>query len=121
MKRIVFLISFLILGMAIGYFGKMLIDANQPEKYGIQIDGLHVTGQLSDLQKKEIEDITEVVKSLDSENPILSINFKSSNEVEIMTGVVRGPLNGGGNYFDLKKKNGKWIQLNPESHRMWVS
>jgi len=121
MKRTIFPISLLVLGIAFGYFGKLLADANQPEKYGIRIEGLYVTGQLSDFQKKEIEDITEVAKSLDSKYPIMSIEFKSPNEVEIMTGVVRGPLDGGGNYFDLKKQNGKWIQVNSDSHRGWVS
>ncbi|CAM3181799.1 hypothetical protein [Rariglobus hedericola] len=121
MKRTIFQFSLLVLGIIIGYCGKLLADASTPEKYGIQVEGLHITGQLSDFQKNEIEAITVAAKSLDSKYPIMSIKFKSPGEVEIMTGVVRGPLDGGGNYFDLKKQNGKWIQANPDSRRFWVS
>lgn len=121
MKRIASLLAIFALGLAIGYFGKVLIDRNPSEKYGIQIDGMEISGRLSDFQKMDIEGITAAMKLIDPKYPIMSIQFVSPSEVEITTGVVRGPLNGSGRYYKLKKQGETWVQIETDHIRHWVS
>ena len=40
---------------------------------------------------------------------ILSITNEDGKEIEVMTGSQRGPLDGGGIFFTIKKENDQWI------------
>jgi hypothetical protein len=55
-------------------------------------------------------DVVEVVEAITSKTkePILSIRVVKDGELEVMTGQVRGPLDGSGSIFLLQKRKEKW-------------
>jgi hypothetical protein len=55
-------------------------------------------------------DIVEVVAAITSKtkDAILNIRVVKEGELVVMTGQVRGPLDGSGSIFLLQKRNGKW-------------
>lgn len=65
----------------------------------------------------DVEQIKTLTAQLTNE-PILSIRRYKSGDIEVMTGEVRGPLDGGGRYFIFQKTNGKWTKV---SDSFWVS
>lgn len=52
--------------------------------------------------------IRGIVKKLTKE-PILCIALEGDGNVYVKTGVIRGPLEGGGKFFVFAKRDGKWI------------
>lgn len=49
---------------------------------------------------------------------VLSLRLVDDDTVEVTTGVVRGPLNGGGHVFMARGEDGEWIVRHASS---WVS
>lgn len=70
-------------------------------------------------QRQEI--VATAQSILDRTLPVLWIDVISKTEVDVVTGVVRGPLNGGGRIFKLRRENDKWIYIKEEMYRSWVS
>jgi len=70
----------------------------------------------------DIKIIQETIAKIDTEYPILEIDFLSKDHVEVKTGIVKGPLNASGRYHDLKKEGNQWRNADEEGVvRMWVS
>lgn len=57
----------------------------------------------------------------DRTDPVLWIDVISKNEVDVSTGVIRAPLDGGGRIFKLQKESGKWIYVKENFYRSWTS
>mgnify|MGYP001432414772 FL=1 len=49
---------------------------------------------------------------------IMSLRFKDKDTIQITTGVMRGPLDGGGSFYVARRENGRWIV---RSSGVWVS
>lgn len=60
-----------------------------------------------ELSQSEIASIKTVVTQETSE-PIISIGRQASGVVRVETGVIRGPLNGGGWTYFLKRSGSTW-------------
>ncbi len=112
--------SFAIAGGAIGFSFKTWLTHQEPQRYCIEVTGISVIGELSQFQKTELESLRLQAKQLDPKNPIMSIQFLSSNKVKITTGVSEAPLSGGGRFFTLQKKNQYWEIVDSESG-YWMS
>ena len=85
------------------------------------IDGVIVTGD--DLSSADVRTIRKVLdkSSNDTKLHILSINQTAPNNVEVWTGDLRGPLDGGGEIFLLELTDGVWVIIDDGWHRGWVS
>lgn len=73
-----------------------------------QTPKVQVNGKLSRSDVAAICHVIETSSQL-SEKRILWINVKAPDEVEVWTGEVRGPLDGGGEAATLNKANGVWV------------
>src|SRR4051812_28100009 len=76
-----------------------------------------VIGELGDADRRELEDLV----ARQTADPILGIRVIRSGVVEVTTGVVRGPLGGGGSIFDFEKRDGRWFQINENAVKVWRS
>ena len=67
-------------------------------------------------------DINEIVAYIEEneflDTRVLSLRRVDDDTVAVTTGVVRGPLNGGGHVFMARRENGQWIVRHASS---WVS
>lgn len=72
---------------------------------------------LGRLTEEDIEALEPMVRELTTE-PVLRIKRSRLGDVEVTTGHVRGPLDGGGSSFIFEKRDGKW-ELTAEGG--WVS
>jgi len=84
---------------------KTLPDA-RPWPYRYAIYGAAALGGIDKLA----EDIKLIEEGVAKRNasPILEILFLSSTHVKVMTGIVKGPLNGSGQYHSFKKEGSSW-------------
>ena len=76
-----------------------------------------VEGTLSFDDKDEIIECVMAV----SKEPVLRIEVQAHGEVEVDTGVVLGPLDGGGDTYLLQKKGRHWHIVDDGKIRGWVS
>ena len=72
------------------------------------------------LKESDLDEIESLVAKL-TEDAILTIDVRRPNVVEVKTGVVRGPLDGGGVYYEFEKKDGRWVRINEKGSKSWVS
>jgi hypothetical protein len=67
-------------------------------------------------------DLTEIitaVKKVESDSILMiSAEDQPDGQIEVTTGVVRGPLDGGGKKYYLKRIDGTWVI---QSQAFWVS
>ena len=70
-----------------------------------------------DLGAAEVKRITAIVQAETTE-PILQIERQPDGTVKVLTGVLRGPLDGGGNLFTLKRTFRGWKII---SSGFWIS
>jgi hypothetical protein len=74
------------------------------------------------MDSSQRQEIVATAQSIpDRTLPVLWIDVISKTEVDVLTGVIRGPLDGGGRIFKLRRENGKWIYIKEEMYRSWVS
>ena len=86
-----------------------------------QVVGEHNVGveiRVTTLSDDDLASILEVLSRVEDIEPILNVEIVSETEVRVMTGEIRGPLNGGGHSYTLKAKDGKWTL---EKTSVWVS
>ena len=85
------------------------------------IDGIHVVGD--GLTQEDVVAIRETIAASDLkvDKRVLSINQQDAKSVEVMTGEIRGPLDGGGDIILLEKVDGKWQIVGDGVSRGWVS
>lgn len=77
-----------------------------------QLEQAVVTGKVAFIRGRfSSDDILEIRKLIatKTDKDILSISSEDSKEIEVMTGFQRGPLEGGGTFFTVKKENEKWV------------
>lgn len=87
----------------------------------IEIEGIYISGKIVSITVDDVAEIAKIIKKTGEVDPILSIKVLSNSRVEVTTGVIRGELDGGGNIYDLKKKNQKWGVHDTGFIRSWVS
>ncbi|WP_146522101.1 hypothetical protein [Stieleria varia] len=75
-----------------------------------------IDSRIADADTFAIVKYFETHPSLDPR--ILSLRFTDQNTIQITTGVVRGPLSGGGFYYIARREHGRWIV---RSKGGWVS
>lgn len=80
-------------------------------------DRVTIRGDFSDADLLAICELTQRVADPGSKT-VMSISRRDEGDVEVETGVVRGPLDGEGNHLILKKIDGQW---QVESITSWVS
>lgn len=76
-----------------------------------------VVGKLSDADLRELEDLV----SRQTDDPIMNVRVLRPGLVEVTTGVLRGPVNGGGRILDFEKQDGRWRQINMHEVKVWRS
>jgi hypothetical protein len=76
-----------------------------------------VIGTLPDSERRELE--TLVVRL--TNQPILRFRVIGPCAVEATTGVIRGPLDGGGEIFHFEKRDGRWVRPDPNEVTIWRS
>jgi len=63
--------------------------------------------------KIPVTDVESIVKYIETntflDSQVLRLELRDENTVFITTGVVKGPLSGGGSYLMARRENGKWI------------
>jgi hypothetical protein len=125
MKRsVVTHVGLFVAGAAIGLSWNYPRDVKSAQRlppYSIQVHGVFVAGGLSDLQAENISAIVDYAKIVDKQYPLMGIEFLGPDKVEIQTGVIRGPLDGGGRYHTLEKRNGKWQVISDGPSKSWFS
>ncbi|MDQ8209606.1 hypothetical protein QEH52_18955 [Coraliomargarita sp. SDUM461003] len=85
------------------------------------IEGVRVYGDVAAISSQDIAEIIKVIEKIKNVDPILSIEVLSGTRVDVEAGVIRGPLNGSGWYYEVKKENGVWIRHKTTIMRGWVS
>ena len=71
------------------------------------------------IAESDIYQIIDCLQKHPSLDPrILNLKFIDENTISIMTGEVRGPLDGGGSYYMARRENGRWVIRQAGS---WVS
>ncbi|MBI3862318.1 MAG: hypothetical protein HY290_10530 [Planctomycetia bacterium] len=91
-------------------------DQTQPVFPSVPTREYRVVG--GHLSAADVAEIESLVSKL-TEERILLITVRKSGSVTVTTGVVRGPLDGGGSEFDFEKENGRWVKTGISSS--WVS
>lgn len=88
--------------------------------HSIHINGVEVNGRIISVSVADVVEIVAAINRIDNVEPILMISVLSESHVEVTTGVVDGPLAGGGKIYSLKKVNGGWI-IDFDETSYWVS
>ena len=89
----------------------MLFLPRDPKSVGLVVHGT--------ISQPEISEI-EILLRQRTPDPILSIHPAGFDRWEVWTGVVRRPLDGGGDIFIVEKRFGKWTVID-DGIRGWVS
>ncbi|WFB36825.1 hypothetical protein P3T73_03490 [Kiritimatiellota bacterium B12222] len=74
----------------------------------ITIEGLEIQGEIISISVNDVVNISKEIHKIENVDPIRSITVLSETQVEVMTGMRRGPLSGGGLVYGVIKSNGKW-------------
>jgi hypothetical protein len=77
-------------------------------------------GSSRPLTPEDRAQIADLVKQLTDE-PVLRIRPDDPFQVEVMTGEIRGPLDGGGRIFWFRKSWGRWKRIREDGIAVWVS
>lgn len=76
------------------------------------------------LSEADVSSISAIVKELPHiDHRVLEIRVMSKDKVEVRTGYLKGPLEGGGDIIVLRRENGIWNchHDNGPFRRKWVS
>ena len=74
----------------------------------------------SRIAESDVNQIVTYLEKHPSLDPrILSLKYTDEDTIKIMTGEIRGPLNGGGSFYVARRENGNWIVRRTGSS--WVS
>ena len=97
----------------------MACTRSEPQSFvnGLKIGEVYSFEQVPEPDKSEIKN--EISKY--TAEDILMIIPEKDGSLQVMTGVVRGPLDGGGNIYILKKVKGAWKVYDDGAIRGWVS
>jgi len=87
----------------------------------IEIEGIQVEGQITSITPQDVSEISKAIQQAKVDQPIISIRVIQENHVEVTTGTIRGPLDGGGFIYEFKKNENKWELINPNMIKSWVS
>lgn len=88
-----------------------------PETQPLEAGRYKVVGELSDADLGELEGLVARLTA----DPILLVRVIRPGVVDVKTGVIRGPLAGGGRFFDFEKQDGRWTPANTNEVRLWAS
>ena len=104
------LVSILLVGCA---------HQHQPTQAGSIQWPFSIQGQIPDTDIAQI--IAVIQHTQDIDRRIVWIEAQTANDVQVYTGKVRGPLNGGGHVVTLKKRKSQWIIIGDPRESVWVS
>lgn len=97
---------------------KRIDSDGNPWPYEFPVYGSAALGGIAKVQD-DIRKIEALLAEIGNEHPILEVVFINKNRAWVNTGVIKGPLNGHGIYYNLKKKNGVWILPNKHEGVTW--
>lgn len=84
------------------------------------VAGVKVFGPKQYWSETKIIALKTAVSTVDHIYPIMHITFIDAETAEVITGVMRGPLNGEGHNYTFKLKDGRWVTA-PSRQLPWVS
>jgi len=85
-----------------------------------EVEGISITGAIVSITPQDVSEIKNEMKKIEGLEPILSFRVISGSHVEVETGEIRGPLDGGGRVYVIKKNKGEWeVDLTVMKH--WIS
>ncbi len=87
---------------------------------GPSLEGVAVRGAGAEATSPaELQRIAAAALAHDQvEPPLISISVLDVDHAEVMTGEVRGPLDGGGHSVELERRDGEWVVVGV---RIWIS
>jgi hypothetical protein len=92
----------------------------QQMSHFIRAEGVQIRPLLTTLSQENLSRILESVSRVKDGEPVLSIDILSTTRVEVRTGRVRGPLDGGGMVYRLDLIAGSW-KIDDKATTHWMS
>ncbi len=101
-----------------------LLGCAAPERH-VSTNGkpssIKLTGETHLISKKDVQEIIAVVQKIpDIDHNILIIRVVSADKVIVDTGIVRGPLDGGGDIVIIQREKDGW-KWDEDRSMSWVS
>jgi len=88
----------------------------------VTIEGICVNGEITTIRPSDIALLKKAVAQIaDNKYPIMSIKVIDKDLVDVQVGQVRGPLNGGGRYYKLRRSGNGWDLVPERMKRSWIS
>ena len=96
------------------------VEEVQQISHFVRAEGIQIRPLLSTLSQKNLSKILEAVSKIQDGEPVLSIDVISTTRVEVRTGKVRGPLDGGGMVYRLDLIGDFWT-VDEKATTHWMS
>ena len=96
------------------------VSPNRPVNTDRKDRTARITGErqlISDLDVQEIINAVQIIPRID--HNVLSIRVISANQVEVTTGIIQGPLAGGGDIVIIRREKDGWKWLDDGVRRFW--
>jgi hypothetical protein len=103
-----FVVSILFFGCA----HQSILTRAAPDRWPFRING-----ELGELDIAQIVAVIRRTPGIGRE--IAWIDVRGSNSVEVYTGRLSGPLDGGGNVVTLRERQNKWIVIGDPGQSFW--
>ena len=112
-RHLITLLSLCLLGCASPNHEANTATKNEP---------VRVTGESHLISEVDVQEIIEAVRTIPRiHHNVLAIEVLSDNEVEVRTGVIRGPLDGEGDRVIIRREKDGWKWHDDGVRRRWVS
>ncbi|MCO5043848.1 MAG: hypothetical protein M9935_01020 [Kiritimatiellae bacterium] len=83
-----------------------LAETGKAESVVVKTTGRAIVGMTT----AELKELTDALPALlPNEVRVLAITIQSGSKATVRTGKIDGPLSGGGEMYELSKKDGRWI------------
>jgi hypothetical protein len=96
------------------------VEEVQQISHFTRAEGVQIRPLLTTLSQENLSKILESVSKVKDGEPVLSIDILSTTRVEVRTGTVRGPLDGGGMVYRLDLIGGSW-KIDDKATTHWMS
>ena len=96
--------------------------SNRQADTGTNDKPVRVIGESHLISGVDVQKIIEAVQTIPRiDHNVLSIRVISANEVEVTTGIIRGPLDGGGDIVIIRRDKDGWKWHDDGVIRSWIS
>jgi hypothetical protein len=86
----------------------------------VRAEGVQIRPLLKTLSQEDLSRILAAVSKIKDGEPVLSIEILSTTRVEVRTGKVRGPLDGGGMVYRLDLIDDSW-KIDDKATTHWMT